>query len=171
MRPPPRVAQEVAGVPTPKEKLRNVENARDTRANAGAPAAADPAPVSLLHLHAALLMANGSESTGTALMQAALAADTLPAGSPSALMMEALEAAAEAAQGWWSDRTGAALAQVRACLCTHYYSKPASMVMHLQECLEHEQVEGTQQLWWVRQVLRECALRDLPVPPDQWLRI
>ena len=99
MRPVSRVAQAVAGVPTPEEKLRDVEDARDTRANAGAPAIADSAPgiahdaqrpsVSLLHLHAALLMANGSESMGAALMQAALAADDLPEASPSALMMEA----------------------------------------------------------------------------------
>ncbi len=89
----------------------------------------------------------------------------------SALMMEAVESAAEAAPGWWSDHTGAALAQVRARLCAHHYSLPASMVMHLQERLEHEKVDETQQLWWVRRVLRECALRDLPVPPDHWLSI
>ncbi len=95
--------------------------------------------------------------------QAEPTADALPAGSPSALMMEALEAAVAAARDG-SDHTGAALEQIRACLCVHHYSKPASMVMDLQACLTHEMVDETQQLWWVRRVLQECALRDLPVP-------
>ena len=121
-------------MPTPEEKLRDVEDAQDTW-------------------------------------------EWSPTRSPArrrldlAFMMEAVDSAAAAAPGWWSNHAGAALAQVRARLCAHHYSQPASMVMHLQECLERGKVDEAQQLWWVRRVLRECALRDLSVPPADWLRI